>query len=445
MLKRIQIILLFTCFICLAPEAQEKWSLEDCINYAIENNLSHRAFIIEEQNQLLNARQAKLNLLPSVYASSSAGYYFGRSVDASTNTYTNTQYYSTSGYLYASLTLFNGFQKQNNISYYKYQLHAAQWDKINNSDDLAFEIVNAYYNVLYYKELVQISYDDLTLTEIELDKVKTQIEIGLKAKSDIAQMQAQLEQEKLNILLAENQYEEAKQNLLHSMNYAGLAENKFELQNLNPQPLLNQHICADSIFEIFSQYSPLIQSAESALKAAQKYVAYEKGSYLPSISATSYIGSAFYQTDTDQNGKTTAFNDQINNNQSKYIGASITIPIFHKNTCRTAVKQAKLDRDLAQNNLEINKQNLYFDIEKNVRDLKSRYQKYIQSQTNKEANEYSFIIAQKKYKEGLLNIIDLLQVKKQVSKAKSQLLLAKIEWEIKNKTIQFYMGSRFWE
>lgn len=445
MFKKLIVFINIVLFPLATGVAQDKWSLNNCISYAIENNLSHRTFVIQEENQKLSAQQAKLDLLPSVYGSTSGGYYFGRSVDASTNSYTNTEYYSTSGYLYASLYLFKGFRKINNISYSKFQLHAAHWNRINDSDDLAFEVLSAFYDVLYYNELVNISYDELKLSEIELDNAQTQVEIGLKAKADMAQMQALLEQERLNILLAENQYQEAKQYLMQTMNIAGIRNQSFVIDDFEIIPKLELNSNADSIFDAFSQYSPLIKTGESELKAAQKNVSIAQGTYMPTVKLSSYVGSSFYKTDYDDNGNTTAFADQIKNHQSKYVGASVSIPIFYQNAYRKNVKQAKLSRELAEVNLEMDKQNLYFDIEKNVRELNAKYSKYIQSKKNQEAYEYAFLVTQKKYKEGLISIIDLLSVKKQLSSAKSQLLLSRIEWEIKSKTMQFYKGARFWE
>jgi len=201
----------------------------------------------------------------------------------------------------------------------------------------------------------------------------------------------------------------------------------------------------DSLLTIFSNFSPELKLAEANMNAANKNVRMAQGNYLPTLSLNASVGSDYYSTSKDADGNTIAFNEQVKNNTEKYIGASLFIPIFNKMQQRTDVKVAKINRQIAQQNYEDKKLQTEFEINNSLQQLKAKYLKFIQSERQLEANKISYEVAQRKYEEGLINIIELLTEKERYSNARIALLQSKIEWEIKDKTIQFYLGNRFWE
>ena len=426
--------------------AQERWDLNRCIHHALENNLTHHLYALDEKTARIDATQSKLNLLPSVSASSSAGISYGRSVDPNTNDVTNTDFFNHSGSLGSSIGLFQGFIRLNRIAYTKFRFQAAQWKKINYQDDLAFDVLTAYFNVLYYQGLVEIAGEQLRLSESNVKKTETQIETGLKARTDLAEIQAAREKEMLTLIRTENTLEEVKLQLGQLMNLTAEQLSSFIIENEGEQPAaMLTTLAADSLFGSFLQFSPYVKMAQAELNAASKNVAMARGQHFPSVSLGAQVNTGYYETNKDDDGKTIPFRDQIDNNMNEYVGASLSIPIFGRNEIRNDVRKAKLVREQAETQLEQYRQTVYYELMNNSRELYALSREYGQTMKQLEANELAYKVAQRKYDEGLIDVIELLTVKNRVGESKGQLLNARLQWHIKSRIIGFYKGTRFWE
>ncbi len=429
-------------------KAQEHWDLNRCIHYALENNLTHHLYALDEKTARIDATQSKLNILPAVSASSSAGVSYGRSVDPNSNDVTNTDFFNTSGSLGSSIGLFQGFIRLNRIAYTKFRFQAAQWKKINYQDDLAFDVLTAYFNVLYYQGLVEIAGEQLKLSENNVKKTETQIETGLKARTDLAEMQAAREKEMLTLIRTENTLEEVKLQLGQLMNLTAEQLSSFIIENEGEQPaaMLSQTLAADSLFTSFVQFSPYVKMAQAELNAASKNVAMARGQYFPSVNLGADVNTVYSETNKGEGGKKTIpFRDQIDNNLGEYVGASLSIPIFGRNEVRNEVRKAKLAREQAETQLEQYRQTIYYELMNNSRELYALSREYGQTMKQLEANELAYKVAERKYDEGLIDVIELLTVKNRVGESKGQLLNARLQWHIKSRIIEFYKGIRFWE
>lgn len=425
--------------------AQETWSLNKCIGYALENNLDNQSYGLDEQSAKIDAAQSKLNLLPSVSASSSAGINFGRSVDEYSNDVVNTEFFNNSNSIGTSVSLFHGFMQMNRIAYTKFRLEAAKWQKVNYQDDLAFNVLMAYYNVVYYQGMVDIANEQLQLSEYSLKKTETQIEVGLKAKTDLAEIQATYEKEKLNLIQSENKLAEVRLKLAQQMNLPAGRLVGVEIGAAEPKEVPGISSSKDSLYASYAEFSPYLKMAEAQLQAANKTVAITRGQYFPSISMNASASTGYYETSRDGNGKTIPFGDQFSNNMSQYVGASISIPIFAKNQVRSEVRKAKLAKEQAKTQLESYRQNLYYEFANSTRQLQASFREYVQTRKQVEADELAYKAAQRKYDEGIIDVIELLTVKNRLATDKSQLLWSRLQWEIKDKTLDFYKGIRFWE
>ncbi|MGD9929203.1 MAG: TolC family protein [Mangrovibacterium sp.] len=425
--------------------AQESWTLDRCIGYALENNLNHRLYELNEQAARVDAKQTKMNLLPSLSASSSAGLSFGRSVDPNTNDVVNNEFFNNNNSLNSSIGLFHGFIRMNQIAYAKFRLQAAEWQKVNNQDDLAFSVLMAYYDVIYYQGLVEITKEQLGLSGFNLKKTEAQIETGLKARTDLAEMQAIYEKEKLSLIQSENKFEEARLKLGQQMNLP--AGSLVSVLNDAGEPVAVPNLpwAADSLFASFAQISPYVKMAEANLEAASKNVAMVRGQYFPSLYLNASVNTGYYETYRDQEGNTIAFADQLDNNMSQFVGASVSIPIFGRNEVRSELRKAKLKQEQARTEVDNYKQTVYYELVNNTRELQALFREYIQTGKQVDADQLAYQVAQRKYDEGLIDVIELLAVKSRLSEAQGYLLRSKLQWEIKNKVLEFYQGVRFWE
>jgi len=440
---RIVTFIFFYLVIGNAVQGQPKWTLNQCISYAIENNINLKEYEILEKISLESLQQSKRDMLPSVSGSSSAGWNFGRSLDPNSYDYVNTQFFNNSYSLSSSIAVFDGFVLQNSIKYQKFRKQTSEYNRINATDDLAFSVMSAFFDVVYYKGMLEIAKEQVEASKLSLKTTEKMTEVGLKAKTDLLEMRANLEQEELNRIQIENAIETATLKLKQLMNYVSIEE--MELVDESPMVFSETVEKPMQLFEQYTSWSPYFQSVQANVKLSEKNLAVTRGALYPSVYVGGSYGTGFYETNTDGDGNTVAFKEQFKNNQSQYLGASLSIPIFSKWGNRSDVKQAKLQLERAKNNLEEEKQKMLFEMVNNLTDLEALYKEHSQYVVRTEVDQLAFEAAEKKFDQGLIDINDYYVAKNRLANTKSQVLRSRTQWEIKMKTLKFYEGQRFWE
>ncbi len=441
--KTLITILLIVFLSGKTTKAQEMWSLNQCITYAIENNISIRGFKIQEQLSLEDVKQSKRNMLPGISASTNAGLNFGRSIDPNTNDYVDTEFFNNSYGLSSSIAVFDGFRLQNQIKYQKFRKQVSEYNRMNATDDLAFAVMGAYFDVVYYKGMLEIANEQVEASKLNLKTTEKKVEIGLKAKTDLLDMRANLEREELNRIQIENAQETATLRLKQLMNFVSIKE--MVLVEELP-PVYSEEIREpQKLFDQFTTWSPYYQSIATKLKATEKVLSLYRSALYPSIYASGSVNTGFYETNTDEFGQTIKFSDQFKNNRNQYLGASMSIPIFNRWASRSDVKKAKLEIEQAKNNLEDEKQKMFFEMVNNLTELEALYKEYRQYIKRNEVDELAFRAAERKFDQGLIDINDYYIAKNRLANTQSQVLRSRTQWEIKMKTFEFYKGQRFWE
>lgn len=423
--------------------AQTNWNLTRCISFAIENNIGLKQKEIQKKLATEDLSQSKRNLLPEISASSRAGISFGRSVDPNTNDIVNNEFFNNSYELGASLTIFNGFKQVNQIEYQKFRKKASELNRLNAIDDLAFSVMNSYFDVLYYQGALKIALEQVETSRINLKKIEKQVDLGMKSKTDLLEMRANFETEELGRIQVENNLKKAMLQLKQHMNLTEGTDLILDAEQSPMVPAGNQQ--QENLFNSYTQWSPYYQSFEAQLKASRKSLAISRSQLYPSLSAYGSMGTGFYETTKDDSGKTIGFGTQLDNNRSQYLGASVNIPIFSRWAARSSIKKAKLGVEEAQNTLDEEKQKLYFEMANNLNDLEALEKEYNQYQKQQEADQQAFQASERKFEQGLVNVVDFYIAKNRLANSESQVLKARLQWEVKKKILDFYMGKRFWE
>jgi len=423
--------------------AQPKWNLNQCISYAIENNVNLKDYEIQVKLSLEDLNQSRRNLLPGISASSNAGLSYGRSIDPITNDYVTREFFNNSYSIGSSVTIFDGFRLQNQIKYEKFRKQVSEYMRLNATDDLAFQVMTAFFDVLYYEGMLEIAKEQVEASKLNLKSTEKQVQVGLKAQSDLLEMRANLEMEELNRIQIENSKRTAMLQLQQHMNLSSgevpelIAESISTISETIADP--------QSLFSGYTSWSPYFKSFEADLKATEKYLSISRSNLYPYLSARGSFNTGFSETNKNASGKVTAFGDQFRNNQSKYIGASLNIPVFSRWANRSGIKKAKLNVERAKNRLESEKQKLYFALANDLNELEALNKEYIQYEKQNEVDNLAFIAAEKKFEQGLINVVEYYIAKNRLANTNSQVLRAKLQWEIKKKTLDFYKGQRFWE
>ncbi len=440
--------LLFFIVIIGDIKAQTSWDLQKCIRYAIDNNLEIKQSVINERIALENLNQSRRNRLPEVGLSSGAGVSYGRSIDPNTNDIISTNFFDNSYYISSSIVLFDGFRLKKQIDYNRFLLNAEKSRGDHSVDLLAFQVMSAYYDILYYKGLVRIAQAQVSTSELSLKAMKRKAEEGLKSLSDVAEVRSNFEMEELHHIQAENKLDEAMLNLQKLMNLEKvLSPDDFPDSITDPETSaeLLTETDAGRIFSSFITWSPVYLTAESTLKAEARSLAIRKSNFSPGISGNWSAGTGFYETNTDNQGNVLDFGQQIKENRSQYLGISLQFPLFTRFANRSAVSVARLNVEQAQNQLESTQQNLFFEVSKAINDLKAQQKEYSQYQRQHEADSLAIAIADKKFSQGLISVVEFYVIKNRYAGSQANVLRSRLQLDMQQKMIGFYKGNRFWE
>ncbi|WP_235114598.1 TolC family protein [Cyclobacterium qasimii] len=422
-------------------QAQGSWSLEECVAYAMVHNLEVKDYEYVSQSGKENYRQSVRNLLPRIDASTGYNINYGRSTDPFTNDVVTNEFFSNGYSLNSSIDLFQGFLKINAIKTSRFIYEASLQETMQQKYLLAFRVMRAFYDVRFFEELVEVGKGQEEVSQANYDLVKRQIELGLKAGADLYESESLLLSDQLNLTQSENKLEIAKLQLMQAMNLEDRENFSIEgKKNETGFQMIFQAIHTDSIYQQAESFLPLLKAQEFRVNAAKKQVDVSRAYLYPSLSLYANIGTGYFQTTRDTIGNTIEFRNQIRDNTYRVVGLSLNIPISRGWSTRSQIKQSKIELKRTENNLEIQKQEVYNDIQQLVVENKALKNEYRQSLQKVKAQELTFTIAQRRYEKGLISILELTSAKNLFSAAQNENLEVGLRLEVNNSTIDFYRG-----
>jgi len=440
MMKKKKWIVICTAMMLMAPgvRAQKQWSLEDCIQYALDHNIKIKRQELAAKTSSNNYMQSKTNLLPEVGAAYYQNFNYGRTVDPTTYDFVNQNYKSQSMGASADLTLFNGLQNYNNIQKRHFDLMTdlQQLEKVK--DDITLNIATDYLQILLNQELLEVAKAQYDVTQLQVDKTKKLVDVGNKALGDLLQIQAQAASDKLEVTNAQNDVKVSYLALtqLLDLDSAG----GFEI--VPPQtPQLNEGAVLQNVDDVYSfaeKEMPEIKVAEYKLKSAEKQLAMARGVRSPSLTLSAQAYTYFSELQEEYY----SHNEQLKNNLSKTITLGISIPIFSKFETQRDISNAKIARNDAELQLRETQLDLYKTIQQAHSDAVSALDKYKSALEAVKSNEEAFKYTEQKFGVGLVSVVEYNEGKKNLTKARSDLAQAKYEYIFKTKILDFYMGNK---
>lgn len=441
-------ILLLTLLCSLFSKGQEK-SLEECIKYAINNNLSLSTQKIQSEIMDEAYKQSKRNLMPTIETGISGTQIFGRSIDPKTNSYIEKgSILSSNMYLTSNLIIFQGFIKQNTIRYKKLQRIMSLEDVNQSQMQITFDVMNSYYDVVYYLNLEKIADEQIKLTELNVQNTKKRIKIGLKAEADLLEIQAQKASEIHNKITVENKMQNALLKLKKLMNYP--IDKPLKVM-ISPVMELPKGIpTVDSIYNIALEHMPMVRKAELEVLASRKNLAINRGRLYPTLSIGGDISSSYADSwkvlrdanNKDLGYKTVDFDKQITDNISKRVFARLSIPIFQGWANRSDIKIAKQRIRIAKNKKEIAQHNLLQEITEDRQQLTALTKEQQQLQIKELAVKKAFQVAEKKLEQGIISTIEFYTAKNQLANTQVELLRTRLQRQIKEQTMEIYLNKQ---
>ncbi len=426
--------------------AQQKWSLEKCINYAYKNNLQIKQSKLSTESSKESLLQSKLNFLPSINSSISQSTGWGRSIDMATYSYTDKRSRQAYGSINANLTLFNGLQNVNSMRQKQFEYLAKKYNSEKIRDNIALNIAAAYLQILYNIEQVNNAKRQVEISNKQTDRTKKEVEAGTVAKGNLLDIEAQGANDKVTLVNAQNKLMLAYLDLMQLLDIKGNTPFSIEKPNLVivQKPAL---LPVQSIYNRALEIRPEIKSAQYSVKAADRALAVARGQRSPTLSLNSSYGNNYSDqirlSNNPQNpgfNETKPFWDQLRDNRSITLGFRLTIPILNGFQVSTNIKQSKISLENANLNLRIQKNDLRKNIEQAYADALAAYQTYIASERSVISLKESFKYAQEKLNVGMLSSTDYDVAKVKLFNAESSIIAAKYNYIFKTKILDFYLG-----
>lgn len=438
-MKRIFILIIACLIVSGGPLiAQKEWSLEDCIQYAIDHNIQIKQQTIQTKVQKNTLDQSKLGLLPTVSGQASHDYSFGRALDQTTYDFYNRTLQSNYFYLGGRTDLFTGLQNLNTIYKNKYELLAGEQDLQRIRDNVSLSVALAYLQILLNKELVTATESQLNTTLEQIAKTRKMVDAGSVAMGNLLQIEAQAAQEEVTLVNMQNQLEISYLNLTQLLELETPAGFEIIVPEIRVGETADIAGNIDEIYSVAVQSRPEILGSELRLTASEYALKVAKGARSPSISMSHNFGTRYSYIE-DLPGQQ-SFNDQLKNNKNFGLGFSMNIPILNGWQVNKNILNSKLAVENSQYTLEGTRKELYKDIQQAYADAVAALKKYYASAKAVESSEESFRYTEQKFNVGMITPVDYNAAKTQLLNSQSEMSQSKYEYIFKTKVLDFYKG-----
>lgn len=416
--------------------AQKQWNLKQCIEYAIEHNLTIKQQEAAKNESAVDLNTAKWSRLPDLNGSASHSFNFGRSLQMD-NTYQQLNTQNTGLNLSTSIPLFTGMQIPNQIALSKLNLKAAVEDLNKAKEDISIQVTSAYLQVLFNEELAKVAHEQVALSEEMLKQKTAFFKVGKASEAELYEAKSRAAQDQLSAVQADNEYRLALLDLSQLL----------ELPTPEGFGIVSPSIDEDKDFSILTSpadiYSeallikPSIKAAQYRVEGAQKSIRIAQSGYYPQLSLGAGIATSYYNVSGRENGN---FGSQLRDNFSQYIGLSLNIPIFNRFSTRNQVRKARIQQTTLNWQLEDAKKALYKEIQQAYYNAVNAESKFESSRTADEAAKASFNLMKEKYANGKATSTEFNEARTNWLKAVSDRIQAKYDYLFRTKILDFYKG-----
>lgn len=432
-----------------APEASEStatpthngaqlMTLHDCMEYAISNSTKIRIQRAVVGDAQLDRRDAALTLFtPQISAQTYAYYNFGRSIDPQTNTYFNTTSFHNNYSVSAGYDLFDGFRAVNNYKISKTGFLIADSQEKQVEADICLAVMEAYYNVVYYKRLCDVYEAQVAAAEQALSKAMKQEELGQKGHADVIQMKADLADRSYDLTNTYNMYRDQKMTLADLMFWPMDEELVIDTSMPTWQ---TEPVAAESVVDFALEYNPGIQMANWQELNAKRELNTAKWQLLPSVGLYAGWSTSYY---TYQGSTTNPFQDQFKNNGGEYIQLSVSIPIWSRLSKHSAISRKQHALDKATAELDQKRRDVESEVRRAIQDRDGAATAYQQAQSKAEVQAEAYSLNLKKLQQGLISPLEFQTANNNYLKAQADEMNSLFKYLIKQAVVKYYNGVEY--
>ncbi len=424
----------------ISAQAQEGWTLRQCIDYAIEHNIDiRRAANVAEQNAV-NVNTAKWARLPNLNGSAGQNWNWGRTdmrvkdedTGAESVVYMNTSSNSTSMSLSTSIPIFTGFEIPNQYALAQLNLKAATADLEKAKEDISINIASAYLQVLFNQELHQVALGQVELSKEQFARISRLAELGKASPAEVAEAKARVAQDEMSAVQADNNYQLALLDLSQLIELE--TPEGFTLSTPSVKLNLVPLTLPDEVYQMALGNKASIQAAQYRLEGSKHSIRIAQSGLYPQLNLNGSLGTDYYSS-LNRN-----FSQQMEDNFKKYVGLSLSVPIFNRFSTRNRIRSARLQQENYSLQLDNAKKTLYKEIQQAWYTALASESKYTSSSIAAEASGESFRLMSEKYDKGKATAVEYNEAKQNLMKAQSDELQAKYEYLFRTKILDFYKG-----
>lgn len=439
MMKRL-LITIYAIAAVLQLSASEPWSVERCMQYAAD----HSHTVRQQQFALEDSRAAKTQaigaFLPSVYGAVNGQINFGRAIDPSTNTYTDVSTFNNGYGLEASLTVFDGLQRYNNLRLAKANEAMGRNGVRAEKDDVALKVYKAYMDLVYCEGAVSQTAKKRDESRELLRQTEVMAEVGQKSDADVAQMRATLAADEYELAHMQSQTTKARLALKQLMGFPvdsalAVIQPSFDDELLTAED-------ASQISAFAATDNPRILKAQQNVEAARYSLRAARGALLPTISLSGGVSTSFFRN-MDKGGHA-SFSSQFRNNAGEYVGLSLSIPLFDRLASYSTIRRRKTALVQAQENLAYEQSELRRIIVEAASDVENSTKEVEKMQEQVEADSIASRLTTRKYEEGLASSIDVKTAAVTLLQSRVRLLQSQLTMAYNKKLLAYYKGESLW-
>lgn len=423
-----------------ATQAQQKWSLEQCIEYALKNNLSIKSTELTTKSQEIRYQKARNQRLPDLSASGSQYFSFGQSMN-NQGIYENKNSQSYSGGLSSSVNIFSGFQIKNNIKAQEFTLLATLEDLNKAKESMAMAIASAYLQVLYNKELHQVALEQVTLSQTQLTRYESMATHGKIPEGQVYEAKAQLAKDKFNATESLSTLQLSLLDLSQMLDLKEWSDFDIVAPSIDMESSSLMISPADEVYEYAVGNKSTVKASEFRLKSNEKSLEVAKGAIYPTLSLGASYSNGYYPDLKNTDNTKMSLADQMNINSRTAIGLSLSIPIFNRFDTRNNIKLSKIEVENAKLEVDNTKKTLYKEIQQAWFNAKTASEKYVSSTEAVVNTEEAYRFAEEKFNNGRATIYEFNEAKMNLASARSNQLQAKYNYLFSVKILDFYKGE----
>jgi outer membrane protein len=426
-----KMILFVAAWCCLSMHAQKKWTLDECINYAMENNLTLKSSKLKQQSAQEEVMLSKAALLPTLSANTKQGVGYS----PWDNTGADKVYYDGSYGVNAQWTVWNGNQNTNTVKKNKLAADKSELATDETANSLQEQITKLYIQILYLSEAIDVNRQSLETSKKNEERGQQMLEVGKMSKADLAQLTSQRIASEYSVVESETQLAKYKLQLKQALDLEAGTEFDVAIPITTDQQALADIPSLYSVYEAAMAHRPEIKSALLDIESSNLQMKIAKAGSLPTVTINGGVGTSTNSLSS------LAWGTQMKNNVDLTASVAVTVPIFDGRKTKTAVNKARIAQEQAQVDYDTEQHDLYCTIEELWLDAINNQQKFRSASASVESEQESYNLLSEQFNLGLKNIVELMTGKDKLLTAQQNKLQSKYTTILSQQLLIFYQNG----